>query len=1603
MKNLLLKISFIIILGIVICMSGVVQAAEYIFGIKAERVDSTGKYIYTFQTSNQSANTLRYIWNVQQYNNNIPDNEKVFYCLAQGYGNFGDFEATATPGQKPQAGGGISPTPYTGPYRLKDTGVLNTLRQLYSGKSKVTAFTEDKIYGLVWILDHMYIPGEDSKEDFLSEIELIDETGTKQGISVWDQMTEETPESTDDDLTDFDIEAVQQLAIWKITNGDLQANGFPKIYLSINNGDLKTYEGNFAGHIPDVDITYGKARELYMRSVYNYLVSGANAAQESTPKRPITEDTSTTILVYANAEAQPVVTITREKEIEGKYDVILKKVDENGNILPGAVFTVNNKDYTVGADGTVKIASDVQITEQNVGTPDTYTIVEKTAPAGYTKYEGTITATVSKKEATDHLSYIIENATLDSASNSSNKVSIDKTTNTITITVKDTKVTGKYDVLLKKVDENGKTLPGAVFTVNNQDYTTGADGLVKIASNVQITNQNISTPDIYTIVEKTAPAGYMKYDGTITATVTKKAAEDGSGYMLNNATLDNTSTTSGKVSIDHTTNTVTITVKNTEMTGKYDVLLRKVDTNGKIVPGAVFTVNNKDYTVGTDGTVKIATNIDITEQNVGTPDIYTIVEKTVPEGYIKYDGTIKLTITKQQAQDGISYIIKDAILDSTSVASGKVTIDKATNVITITIVNDVETKNEYIDLALRKFISKVVNTSGTTVYTDDQLSNRVPKVDTTNLKTATGKTTAEYNHTKKPVQVSVGDKVTYTLRVYNEGNVDAYITQITDYLSKYLTYVENEEWLRQYSENEEQRYDSKASTTTLTTITGASENLSSVIGKPIGDGILLPAYDKTNDKLSYIDVQITCEVLKPNTGEGSIEDYKITNIAEITGMADKNKNPVNEDIDSEPDNIKQPAENTIPGLPKTEQEWQEYKDNEIGQKQYIPGQEDDDDFEKVIILIPKYDLSLRKFIVQVDDKNLVDQNGKYIREPIVDTTTLKQGIAERGYGTATYTHPKTPITVRKGGTVTYIIRVYNEGNIDAYVSEITDHLPEYLEYIEDDEINKRFGWTYDKDKRTVKTTITSKDNDYSYKIYGKRENGKLLSAYTGGETLDYIDVAIKCKVSNRTITGNIQTNIAEITQITDTKGEQVEDLDSIPNGNLVIPPDEELPKYREELEGNPYVPGQEDDDDYEKVKVEGAFDLALRKFITKVNTTEVNNRYPQLSISENGNIKYTHTKEPLEVCTGDTVIYTIRIYNEGEIAGYANEITDDVPFGLEYIADNEINKEYRWKTLDENGQETTDVTKAKYIVTDYLSEEQERETGRNNLIKEFNSEAGISETNPDYRDVQIAFKVTYQVKKVGEESRVLVNVAQISADSDDDKDSKPNRDEEYDENYHEDDIDYENVKVKYFDLSLLKWVTKAIVVENGQTRVIESGHTGYERPEPDLKVEIKTSDVKKVSVKFAYKIKITNEGEIAGYAKEITDYIPDGLEFKQEDNPEWYVRGDKIVATAQLENKLLQPGETAEVEIILTWVNGEKNLGRKVNVAEISKDDNPSKTPDIDSTPDNKVPGEDDIDDAPVLLVIKTGAEIAIKYITLTTAVIGILGAGMLGIKKFVL
>ena len=193
---------------------------------------------------------------------------------------------------------------------------------------------------------------------------------------------------------------------------------------------------------------------------------------------------------------------------------------------------------------------------------------------------------------------------------------------------------------------------------------------------------------------------------------------------------------------------------------------------------------------------------------------------------------------------------------------------------------------------------------------------------------------------------------------------------------------------------------------------------------------------------------------------------------------------------------------------------------------------------------------------------------------------------------------------------------------------------------------------------------------------------------------------------------------------------------------------------------------------------------------------------------------------------------------------------------------------------DEEGNVTEDVEEAVSVRTDYLSKEQEENPG-DNLLLAFNPNEPISETNPSYKDVQIAFRVV----EPNDSDRILVNSAQISDDSDEDGNEVEDIDSTPDEwNDGEDDQDKEYIKLVYFDLSLRKWVTQAIVIDkDGNQTITETGHQPYDAPEQIVKVDLYRKSIYDLTVKFRYKIRVTNEGEIAGYAKEITDYVPEGL------------------------------------------------------------------------------------------------------------------------------
>lgn len=861
------------------------------------------------------------------------------------------------------------------------------------------------------------------------------------------------------------------------------------------------------------------------------------------------------------------------------------------------------------------------------------------------------------------------------------------------------------------------------------------------------------------------------------------------------------------------------------------------------------------------------------------------------------------------------------------------------------------------DLAVREYISSVIDSRGIS----KKFESREPQITQENLRKLATKNaelsngiTSLKTHSKQPINVSSGDIITYTIRIYNEGQINGYAKEITDYIPAGLEFVSPDQseinrrygWQTTTSDNK-----------TIKTEYGASQLIQKFNLQP---------KDKKYS-LNYIDIQLQCRV----TAITNSDDNFLRNIVEITKIADYNNNPIS-DRDSTPNNLSDQS--------KIGYNW--------GESERGKGYEDDDDVEVALLKGRYFDLALRKFIISVNNRELKDQN-KYDREPVVDT----KPIIEATSTTAIYKHKKNPVTIAPGNIVTYVIRIYNEGNIDGYADEITEHLPPELEFVNND-FNAANGWVLDANdatQRTLKTTLLSAEKD--------KEN--IIKGFDN-QTLNYKDIKLQLKVKNNVPPLKIITSISEISK----SSNQSNIVDRDDRKNASIPSDDKLSEYRGNQANKTalddrdyYYQGQEDDDDFEKVILQ-KFDLALKQFLTKVNNTDIKDRiltvdstnYGQLN--QNGQeittMTYKTVKDPIRVENQDTVKFTIRIYNEGTQDGYATLIRNEISESLEYLPESETNKKYGWFYVDEANQPVQDMSKVKYLATDYLSKNKEKNKD-DNLIKYFNSK---TMTTPEYKDVEIEFKVKEKVPQ----NRIIINKAEIAEDSDssgkpvDDQDSTPSKWTEG-----EDDQDIEQLYEKYFDLALKLNIQNISIIKDG---IETTNPVKLQNPKETLRIEKNKNELENTVYKIQYLITISNLGETPGYATEIIDYVPTGLKFNPADNPKWKKIDGRIV-NKELKNEIINPGESKTTTITLTWSEENENSKLMSNSAEIGQATNNSNTPDINSTPNNNNDKENDQDSADVIIIKKEKNTKAIIIITIIAILIVIIGTII--IKKFVI
>ena len=187
----------------------------------------------------------------------------------------------------------------------------------------------------------------------------------------------------------------------------------------------------------------------------------------------------------------------------------------------------------------------------------------------------------------------------------------------------------------------------------------------------------------------------------------------------------------------------------------------------------------------------------------------------------------------------------------------------------------------------------------------------------------------------------------------------------------------------------------------------------------------------------------------------------------------------------------------------------------------------------------------------------------------------------------------------QGDTLDFELTVYNQGNLTAYNIVVTDYLPAGMHLAD-------AGWT---------------------------DNGGLLTPVAPLAALAPGDSAVwtlALKIDDLFMEDTL-TNVAEISSFEDDGGNQPEDIDSTPDTD----PDNDT------VGGNDLTDntnGDEDDHDIEGIAVNQRFDLAL--------------------------IKKLATGQPQPVEPGDTVRFTIVVYNQGTLFAHNIRIKDYLPADL---------------------------------------------------------------------------------------------------------------------------------------------------------------------------------------------------------------------------------------------------------------------------------------------------------------------------------------------------
>ena len=167
----------------------------------------------------------------------------------------------------------------------------------------------------------------------------------------------------------------------------------------------------------------------------------------------------------------------------------------------------------------------------------------------------------------------------------------------------------------------------------------------------------------------------------------------------------------------------------------------------------------------------------------------------------------------------------------------------------------------------------------------------------------------------------------------------------------------------------------------------------------------------------------------------------------------------------------------------------------------------------------------------------------------------------------------------------------------------------------------------------------------------------------------------------------------------------------------------------------------------------------------------------------------------------------------------------------------------------------------------------------------------------------------------------------------------------------------------YFDMTVQKYISKAIVTRKGKEKVETYNNDTI------AKLEIRSKELADTSIKLEYRIVVTNEGDVNGTVGTVYDYLPSSLTFDKGSNKGWELTSDNVLVNESLNKEIIKPGESKELKLVLNKVMTNDNTGTISNKVQI---DNLSTDKTVDENKENNIATQE------IIITISTGRTVSL-------------------------